>query len=133
MLLTKRDSFSDFIDQIFNDVFNHSDNLHLYRLSEQNFSVDYNKDTKEHSIALLVPGFSKEDLSIESDSDKIIIKGEIKDNKKGLINENKIHYEKSVRNLDKDTIEAKLENGILEIKYKEKENKDLNKIEIKGS
>lgn len=92
----------------------------------------------EYTIEVDLPGYAKEDISIE------LKKGIIKISAKKEKNEKKyIHQEKFVENvsrefsigenIDETKIEAKLENGILEIDIpkKTKEPETSNKIEIK--
>lgn len=88
-----------------------------------------------------VPGLKKEDITIEIEKGVLIISGERKEEKKEerenyIMNE--VSYGKFSRNfslgdkIDPDSITAKLNDGILkiELKFKEKENTEVKKIEI---
>ena len=79
----------------------------------------YDKDTNEYVISLSLPGFTKDDISVEIENDMLVIKGEIKNEKtKKFISQNTFSYSYSTNNLDIDAIKASMENGILEIRSK---------------
>jgi HSP20 family protein len=79
----------------------------------------YDKDSGEYVISMSLPGFTKEDISVEIENDMLVIKGEIKNEKtKKFISQNKFSYSYSTNNLNVDTTNASMENGILEIRSK---------------
>jgi len=134
-IVTRKNNFEDynFVYRMFDDIVTdicRADCLFNDLKEDSNFHSKYDKETKEHLIDVIVPGFKKEDLSIEYINDKIIIKGDLKDNKNDLL-KNSICYEKNIKNLDIESVKTKLSNGVLEIRYKEKNN--AIKFEIKES
>ena len=65
------------------------------------------------SMALL--GFKKEDLSIEAKNSVLTISGEITEDVPGFVTQKKFKKSWELKNLDSDNVNAKLENGILEV------------------
>ena len=93
----------------------------------------YDKETDENVISLSLPGFTKEDISVEINKDMLVISGEIKNEKtKKFISQNKFSYSYSTNNIDVEDIKASMENGILEIRSKPLKKFGISKkIEIK--
>jgi len=89
------------------------------------------ENTSEHVLSIQAAGFKKEDISIDANNKGITIKGEIKDEKKkNTILRNKFHYILHKNNIDINSINANLEDGLLLIKFKIEGEKST-KIEIK--
>ena len=123
-----------YLDDVFDDF--------LPAKREQNMKCDiYEKDGNYH-IEMDVPGFSKEDISVEAKDGYLTISAEKKnevneeDEKKNYIRRERVYgkYERSfyVGDLDQDKIDAEFNNGCLKItvpKKEEVENKKV--IEIK--
>ena len=123
-----------YLDDIFDDF--------LTTKKEQTMNSDiYEKDGNYH-IEMDVPGFSKEDISVEAKDGYLTISAEKKnevneeDEKKNYIRRERVYgkYERTfyVGDLDQDKIDAEFNNGCLKItvpKKEEVENKKV--IEIK--
>lgn len=123
-----------YLDDIFDDF--------LTTKKEQTMKCDiYEKDGSYH-IEMDVPGFSKEDISVETKDGYLTISAEKnnevneEDEKKNYIRRERVYgkYERSfyVGDLDQDKIDAEFNNGCLKItvpKKEEVENKKV--IEIK--
>ena len=113
-----------YLDDIFDDF--------LTTKKEQTMKCDiYEKDGNYH-IEMDVPGFSKEDISVEAKDGYLTISAE----KKNYIRRERVYgkYERTfyVGDLDQDKIDAEFNNGCLKItvpKKEEVENKKV--IEIK--
>ena len=121
------------IDNIFSDFFN--DNwLSFSEIKNQEPAYYfYDEKTGEYTITAQAPGFSREDIELEVVDDGIKLVGEIKnEDLKKRIGEKKFSYFMKVKNVNYKDVEAKLENGILEVKFKTKEKDKISKkIEIK--
>jgi|GEM_PF-5129398 len=99
----------------------------------------FDKNDKELKIYINAVGFKKEQVNVEYDSNTkiFVINFLIKKGEKNLFNrEEKEDYKKTIklkisRKIDEDSVEAKIEDGILKIsaKYSEDTNKKL--IEVK--
>lgn len=105
-------------------------------------------DIQEGKDAYLVqadlPGFSKEDIEIEVENNQLTIRAKREDNKETTDENNKVirkerHFGEFVRsfyvdNIDQDRVEAKLEDGVLNItlpKVKPDDEGPSKRIEIK--
>jgi HSP20 family protein len=87
--------------------------------------------TGEKVVQIGIPGFNKDELEISTEEDTIFIKGEIKNENTKKFYKNSISYSISDSNVDIGSINASLDNGILEIRYKILPGKEPQKIEIK--
>ncbi len=123
-----------YLDDIFDDF--------ISSKKEQNMKCDiYEKDGNYH-IEMDVPGFKKEDISIEASDGYLTIKAE-KNNENNEEDEDKNYirrersygaYERSfyLGDLDQDKVEAEFKDGILKISVPKKEEVNNKKmIEIK--
>jgi len=101
------------IDDFFNDSF-FNDNL-TYNNNYRFYKTDYG-----YSLEMLVPGFNKENLSVELDDNKIFIKGETKYEDDTLMSElcKSFISKKFIIPHDVDTskIDADITDGVLSIK-----------------
>lgn len=89
-------------------------------------------DSWKISISLI--GFSKDDINIETAANTICVSGEISDNDiPKFVNQTKFKKTWELKDLDADSVEAKLENGILHITLKKLEDNDSakRKVDIK--
>lgn len=123
-----------YLDDIFDDF--------ISSKKEQNMKCDiYEKDGNYH-IEMDVPGFKKEDISIEASDDYLTIKAEKnsenneEDEDKNYIRRERSYgaYERSfyLGDLDQDKVEAEFKDGILKISVPKKEEVNNKKmIEIK--
>lgn len=87
-----------------------------------------------HIIKLLVPGFTKDDLSVQANNEYVTIKGDISQDEtlSNIGITRKMDYMFTLENLDSENIDLMLENGILTIKVKQKlpEEKKLKTIKF---
>ena len=123
-----------YLDDIFDDF--------ISSKKEQNMKCDiYEKDGNYH-IEMDVPGFKKEDISIEASDGYLTIKAEKnsenneKDENKNYIRRERSYgaYERSfyLGDLDQDKVEAEFKDGMLKISVPKKEEVNNKKmIEIK--
>lgn len=123
-----------YLDDIFDDF--------ITAKREQGMKCDiYEKDGDYH-IEMDVPGFSKEDISVEAKDGYLSIKAEKKnevneeDSNKNYIRRERVYgkYERSfyLGDLDQDKIDASFQDGVLKISVPKKEVIDNKKvIEIK--
>lgn len=119
--------FLNSVDSLINQQLNRIEN-------EYNFTprADVTESEGNYSIHVLLPGVKKENVSVEVVKNKLVISGERK-----LKTENdtrKFHTVESfegkfkrvfhlTENIDKENIDAKMEDGILSIELKKLENK----------
>lgn len=93
--------------------------------------MDWDEDGNKGSITIEAPGFSKDDIKIESNSDGISITGEIKDESiKNRLRQASFSYFLKRTDLDTKNIKAKLDNGILTIDVQKAKDKVARIIEI---
>lgn len=111
----------------------------------KNFMCDVNvvETDNSYELSVILPGYKKDDVSIEIEDDVLVIKSEIEskneENDKKYIK--KEYYKKSFErrfvlsdDIDINKIEAKMEDGILNVtidKIKELKTESVKKIEIK--
>jgi HSP20 family protein len=123
-----------YLDDIFDDF--------ISTRKEQSMKCDiYEKDGNYH-IEMDIPGFKKDEISVETKDGYLTIKAEKnnevneEDEKKNYIRRERTYgkYERSfyLGDLDEDKIDAKFENGMLKLTVPKKEEVDTKKvIEIK--
>lgn len=111
----------------------------FFESSSMKTDIINNKDS--YLIQAELPGFKKEDISIEIKDDELLISAKYEDNLEDKT-ENYIRKERrmnsykrifNISDIKQDLIEAKYENGILELKLPKKEEKipQTKKINIK--
>ena len=119
--------FLNSVDSLINQQFNRSEND--YHFTPR---ADVTESEVNYAIHVLLPGVKKENVSVEVVKNKLVISGERK-----LKTENdtrKFHTVESfegkfkrvfhlTENIDKENIDAKMEDGILSIELKKLENK----------
>jgi len=108
-IFKNRSLMDDFFnDSFFNDNLTYNNNYRFYK-TDDGYSLD-----------MLVPGFNKENLSVELDDNKIFIKGETKYEDNTLMSElcNSFISKKFIIPHDVDTskIDADVTDGVLSIK-----------------
>jgi HSP20 family protein len=103
------------IPSLFEDFFN--DNW--FSSYQKPALIEWDDSGKEATITIEAPGFSKDDIKIESHSDGLTIVGEIQDEKmKGRLRQANFSYALKRSDIDLKNVDAKLENGILTIGIK---------------
>lgn len=134
------DNFNDFYNMI--DSFFNGNDRRSSLVNNSTFKVDIKEDNDSYKVIAEMPGFTKDDINIELDDDKLTLSVE-KTEEKDESNEDEKYIHKERRsskmartmhfeNIDSENIEANLNDGLLEIKLP-KINKDNSKktIEIK--
>jgi len=117
-----RDEFmklADFAKDLFSDMDYSYNYEYLYPIK--------NEETGEYSFEFDVPGIKKEDLKVSMDDSKLYIVGE-KKGSRGYKYNKKLTLPK---NLDTSTCDVRLEDGILNISFKQKDSVEARQIEIK--
>ena len=117
------------VDELFNNFFNNDYHEDYVKNNTSKPATNIFETEKEFKIELLVPGFTKEDLSLEQKDNLLTIKVEKKEEKQeeykyarrefGAYN-----FEKQYRlpkTIDAENITAKFENGILNVLLPKKE------------
>lgn len=130
--------FADFynvIDDFFNDSF-----LPLRSLKNDTFKIDVKENDKEYIIEAEMPGVKKEEIKIDYNDGRLFIQVK-RDEEINEEKENFIHRERRsasmqrgiyLNNVKADTIDARLENGMLKIVAPKLEIEDNKyRIEIK--
>ena len=93
--------------------------------------MEWDENGNNGEITIEAPGFSRDDIKIESTSDGISITGEVKNDKlKNRLSQSSFSYILRRSDLDIKGVDAKLEDGILTISVKKAKNKLSQIIEI---
>ena len=131
-LALRNQGMSLFDDFFFNDFFNNN----WLKKIDWDYSTEpahyfFDEENKQMIITVQAPGFSKEDIQIDIDATGITIEGELKNEElKKRIGEKKFSYKMRKFGIDSKSVEAKLQDGILEIKFKSQESKTQKRIAI---
>jgi HSP20 family molecular chaperone IbpA len=131
-LALRNQGISLFDDFFFNDFFNNN----WLKKIDWDYSAEpahyfFDEENKQMVITVQAPGFSKEDIQIDIDATGITIEGELKNEElKKRIGEKKFSYKMRKFGIDSKSVEAKLQDGILEIKFKSQESKTQKRITI---
>ena len=125
------DIFESFnFDVVFDNAFKGFETKFKYPVSDAKHY--YDDETKEHTLMVQAAGFKKEEIDIEVTNKGIILKGKMKDESmKERISRNEFHYILHNNDVDAESIDAALENGILTIKFKTLAEKTTKKVVIK--
>lgn len=125
--------FSDILDEFFNDAVTSKKNTF-------HPNVDISEDDKSYSIKVELPGMKKDDISVNLDKNKLTISGERKFEKEEknkhyhLVESGYGSFSRSFildEAIDKESIDANFENGILNLVLTKKESEVSRKIDIK--
>jgi len=125
---------SSWFDRMLGDLSTESDQELTSRLQPR---MDISEEEGHYYISMDVPGLTKSDISIKVENGAVKIEGERKEEKKGKYHHSERAYGKFLRSfslpddVDSAKIEAKAENGVLELKLPK--NKKALPIEIKIS
>lgn len=132
---------NDLMNNDFNDIFNDS---WMPKMSVAAPAINVKENNKEYDVEVAAPGATKEDFKVDLDNDgNLVIKMEHKDESK---KENKkehylrrefasCNYEQALTlpdDVEKDKIEAKVENGVLHVTLPraQKAEKETRRIEV---
>lgn len=123
--------FSDILDEFFNDA------VSAHNSFKPN--VNISEDEKSYYIKVELPGMKREDISVNLDKNTLTISGEHKfeneqENKKyHLIESGYGNFSRSFvldEAIDKEHIDAKFDNGVLNLTLTKKESEVSRKIDI---
>lgn len=92
--------------------------------------IHKDEKTGENMLLFEVPGFGKDDIEVKADNGKLIINGELSEDKKKNLGDKTIKFKRDIKDLDAESVKAGLKDGILEIKFKYKGEDSLKKIEL---
>lgn len=132
---SRRDIFADFFDSFFNtDLLPSTEKLSP--------AVDIEEEKDKYVVKADIPGLKHDDIKVEVDDGVLKISGERKYEKKEEDKEKKYHYyERSYGSferrfvlpsgVDSEKIDAKYENGVLEIQIPKIESKKPKEIKVK--
>ncbi|WP_461613121.1 heat shock protein Hsp18 [Clostridium sp. Marseille-QA1073] len=110
------DIFNQLMNQFFDDDF-------LGRFNNNSFSVDLKEDEKSYVIEADLPGIKKEDISVEYNNGYLTISAKreelVEDKKDNYVRKERSYgtFKRSfyVDDIDEDNIDAKFDNGVLNI------------------
>jgi HSP20 family protein len=123
---------SSWFDRMLGDPSTEADQELLYRLQPR---MDISEEENQYMISMDIPGLTKADISIKVENGTLKVEGERKDERKGKHHHAERAYGKFIRSfslpddVDSAKIEAKVDNGVLELKMPK--NKKALPIEIK--
>lgn len=125
-------NFSDILDEFFNDSLN-------YRRDSFMPSVDISETDNEFEVSVELPGMKKEDINVDLDNGRLSISGERKFEKEEE-GKNYHRVESSFgsfnrsfqlpESINEESIEAKYDNGVLNITIAKREEKVKKQIKI---
>lgn len=93
--------------------------------------MEWDEEGNKGVITIEAPGFTKDDIKIESSSDGIVITGEISDDSlKNRLRQASFSYILKRSDIDPKNVDAKLENGILTIGVNKAKDKVSRVIQI---
>ena len=89
-------------------------------------------DDNRYSLSINALGFSRDEIEINANTQELTIVGNIKSDVPDFITRKRFKRSFEIENLDQESINAKMENGILTIMFKQKvpKEKELKKIKI---
>jgi len=115
---------NNLIDKIFNEFYNE-----FFKI--KNGYYFYNEKEQEYSIFIEAPGLKKEDFNIEINPHEIKIKGKLSNKEiEKFVNKKEYDYILNIPHINEETVNAKLEDGILMIKFKDDKKSSNKKIVI---
>jgi len=103
-----------------------------YFSSNSDGHVWFDKENEEYNVKIPAPGWTKDEINIEVDTDKLLISTEFdKDDDRKNFGVNSFKYQIKIRNIDSNSVDAALENGILTLKFKILVDKTRKKVKVK--
>lgn len=124
--------FSDILDEFFNDSLN-------YRKDSFIPSVDISETENNFEVSVALPGMKKEDIEVDLDNSRLTISGERKfETEENGKNYHRVEsgfgtFSRSFQlpdSIDQESVNAKYENGVLNITINKKDEKVKKQIEI---
>ncbi len=125
-------NFSDILDEFFNESLN-------YRKDSFMPSVDISETENEFEVSVALPGMKKEDITVDLENGRLSISGERKfENEENGKNFHRVEssfgsFNRSFQlpdTINEDSIEAKYNNGVLNITIAKSEEKVKKQIKI---
>lgn len=108
------------------------DNFFYPTKRNSSWPVEYDDKTGVYSTMLELPGFTKDNLEIKIEGNNLIVKGTLLDDKiKNVVSKSSVYQSVYIKDIDPESIDAELLNGILYLKFKTTENKNIHTISIK--
>src|SRR5699024_3121974 len=137
----KNEDFFERMVESFNEVFN-QDEVTPLSGRFNSFRTDVKETKKAYYIEAELPGYDKEDISIQVDDDYLNIRAkgeeeEVTTDEDDIFIHEECCYEKFIRlfyvdDIDEDNIKAKLRRGVLRIKIPKEDTKDTVKGHIEN-
>ena len=129
--LIKNNQKLESIDSLLNNFFN--DTFYHYNNSVNNVDYYSSDDEKNYYIELAVPGLEKKDINLSINNNTLLLHYESKNEKDHSFWQKSFRRNiKLPKNINLNSIEAKLKNGILSIKIQKDQQESKNQIiEIK--
>ena len=129
--LIKNNQKLESIDSLLNNFFN--DTFYHYNNSVNNVDYYSSDDEKNYYIELSVPGLEKKDINLSINNNTLLLNYESKNEKDHSFWQKSFRRNiKLPKNINLNSIEAKLKNGILSIKIQKDQQESKNQIiEIK--
>lgn len=90
----------------------------------------FSEDEDTFKLDMVVPGFNKDEIEIETKNDILTVKGEFNEKNQSKVRYSKFEKSFKFKDLDNDNLKAKLENGILSLTLKQKDQEKLKKKTI---
>ncbi len=124
---TKFDDFYDVMDSFFTDS-----SLGLRNLNRDTFKIDIKEDEEFYTVIADVPGIKKSDLNLQYNEGLLTINIE-REEEDNVEKGNYIHRERryssmqrriQLKNIDEESIKAKLEEGVLIVKVEKLKKED---------
>ncbi len=92
-----------------------------------NRNMEVKKDEDSYVVTMLLPGFSKEDISIDTEGDTLEVTAKTNRPLPSFVGK-EFSQRLYLENLDSESIKGKLENGVLSLTLSTKKKKDSRKI-----
>jgi HSP20 family protein len=92
-----------------------------------NRNMEVKKDDDSYVVTMMLPGFTKEDISIDTEGDMLEVNAKTDRPLPSFVNK-EFSQRLYLENLDSESIKGKLENGVLTLTLATKKKKDSRKI-----
>lgn len=122
----KTKNFWEEVDNMFKEINSYLDMNDNYSLKKY-----YDEKNNQYHINLLIPGFTKDEINISVENNILSVEGKTKNkNIEEIYSSNSVKQSFNIKDIDVNSINAELNDGILKIIYKLKEKDKPNKIKI---
>jgi len=120
----------EIIDSICDPAFWKQFETSHYNHQISNSTHYHDAEQNQEVILIQAAGFKREDIDIQVNNKGIVLKGKIQDSLKDQLSRNEFHCIYHKDDVDADSVNASLENGILKVTFKTLEQKTSKKINI---